>query len=86
VTTTASTSPIEQLDPDCFCFSLDRDALSQAMKFDLRAHAYAGQVQWVAARLYQGQTTSFRTPVAAFNALAPGTDMARVLHPRAKSP
>ena len=39
---------------------------AQAMKFDLRAYAYAGQVQWVAARLYQGQTTNFRTPGGGF--------------------
>lgn len=39
---------------------------TQAMKFDLRAYAYAGQVQWVAARLYQGQTTNFRTPGGGF--------------------
>lgn len=31
------------------------------MKFDLRAYAYGEQVQWLAARLYRGQTTNFRT-------------------------
>lgn len=36
------------------------------LKFDLRAYAYAGDVQWVAARLYQGQTTNFRTPGGGF--------------------
>lgn len=39
---------------------------TQAMKFDLRAYAYAGALQWVAARLYQGQTTNFRTPGGGF--------------------
>ena len=39
---------------------------SVAMKFDLRAFAYEGQVQWVAARMYQGQTTNFRTPGGGF--------------------
>jgi hypothetical protein len=39
---------------------------AQAMKFDLRAYAYGGEVQWVAARLYQGQTTNFRTPGGGF--------------------
>lgn len=34
---------------------------AQVMKFDLRNYAYDGSVQWVAARLYQGQTTNFRT-------------------------
>ena len=38
----------------------DADA-AQALKFDLRAYTYEGSVQWVAARLYQGQTTNFRT-------------------------
>jgi hypothetical protein len=36
------------------------------LKFDLRQFVYAGQVQWVAARLYQGQTTNFRTPGGGF--------------------
>lgn len=39
---------------------------AQAMKFDLRAYAYGGALQWVAARLYQGQTTNFRTPGGGF--------------------
>lgn len=38
----------------------ERDA-GQAMKFDMRAYAYEGSVMWLAARLYQGQTTNFRT-------------------------
>lgn len=36
------------------------------LKFDLRQFAYDGHVQWVAARLYQGQTTNFRTPGGGF--------------------
>ena len=39
---------------------------TRAMKFDLRAYTYDGAVQWVAARLYQGQTTNFRTPGGGF--------------------
>lgn len=39
---------------------------TKAMKFDLRAYAYDGAVQWVAARLYQGQTTNFRTSGGGF--------------------
>ena len=39
---------------------------TKAMKFDLRAYTYGGAVQWVAARLYQGQTTNFRTPGGGF--------------------
>ena len=38
----------------------------QVLKFDLRDYAYDGSVQWVAARLYQGQTTNFRTPGGGF--------------------
>lgn len=45
---------------------IEGDESAQAMKFDLRAYAYAGEVQWVAARLYQGQTTNFRTPGGGF--------------------
>ena len=39
---------------------------STVLKFDLRAYAYDGAVQWLAARLYQGQTTNFRTPGGGF--------------------
>jgi hypothetical protein len=31
------------------------------LKFDVRNYVYDGDVQWLAARLYQGQTTNFRT-------------------------
>lgn len=34
---------------------------STSLKYDLRVYAYDGQVQLLAARLYQGQTTNFRT-------------------------
>jgi hypothetical protein len=44
---------------------VDDDA-AQAMKFDLRAYVYGADLQWVAARLYQGQTTNFRTPGGGF--------------------
>lgn len=36
------------------------------LKLDLRNYVYAGQVQLVAARLWQGQTTNFRTPGGGF--------------------
>lgn len=45
---------------------IEDDDIAQPMKFDLRAYAYGGEVQWVAARLYQGQTTNFRTPGGGF--------------------
>lgn len=44
----------------------------QSLKFDLRNYAYDGAVQWVAARLYQGQTTNFRTPGGGFAPVYPG--------------
>ena len=44
----------------------DADRTKKIMKFDLRAYAYDGAVQWVAARMYQGQTTNFRTPGGGF--------------------
>ncbi len=44
----------------------DTSKATKAMKFDLRAYTYDGTVQWVAARLYQGQTTNFRTPGGGF--------------------
>ncbi|UUZ49727.1 hypothetical protein LP420_05925 [Massilia sp. B-10] len=36
------------------------------LKFDLRAYTYGGRVQLLAARIYQGQTTNFRTPGGGF--------------------
>jgi len=42
------------------------DPQVRPMKFDLRAYAYAGKVQWNAARVYQGQTTNFRTEGGGF--------------------
>lgn len=47
---------------------------SPALKFDLRAYAYDSQVQWLAARLYQGQTTNFRTPGGGFAPVYPGPE------------
>jgi len=46
---------------------LMRDAETpRALKMDLRNYVYDGEVQLVAARLYQGQTTNFRTPGGGF--------------------
>ncbi len=42
------------------------DAAAAALKFDVRCYVYQGEVQLVAARLYQGQTTNFRTPGGGF--------------------
>ncbi len=45
---------------------IDGAEAPQTLKFDVRSYAYDGAVQWVAARLYQGQTTNFRTPGGGF--------------------
>jgi len=45
---------------------VDADDPARVLKFDLRNYVYDGAVQWVAARLYQGQTTNFRTPGGGF--------------------
>lgn len=39
---------------------------STSLKYDLRVYVYKGQIQLMAARLYQGQTTNFRTPGGGF--------------------
>lgn len=36
------------------------------LKYDVRCYVYEGRVQLIAARLYQGQTTNFRTPGGGF--------------------
>lgn len=38
----------------------------QSLKFDVRCYVYGGHIQLIAARLYQGQTTNFRTPGGGF--------------------
>ncbi|MCM8596428.1 hypothetical protein [Accumulibacter sp.] len=42
------------------------DGVEQDLKLDLRNYVYRGVVQLVAARLYRGQTTNFRTPGGGF--------------------
>ena len=42
------------------------DGKLQNLKADLRAYTYAGEIRLLAARLYQGQTTNFRTPGGGF--------------------
>ena len=41
-------------------------AAPEKLKFDIRSYCYDGKVQWTAARVYQGQTTNFRTPGGGF--------------------
>ncbi|MCQ8106158.1 hypothetical protein NP590_18770 [Methylomonas sp. SURF-2] len=45
---------------------LQIDAEAVELKLDLRHYVYRGQTQTVCARLYQGQTTNFRTPGGGF--------------------
>jgi hypothetical protein len=42
------------------------DGTSERRKADVRLYTYGGQVLLAAARLYQGQTTNFRTPGGGF--------------------
>lgn len=42
------------------------DGVLAELKFDVRAYAYAGDVQLLAARMYAGQTTNFRTSGGGF--------------------
>ncbi len=42
------------------------DGQHHILKADLRAYTYAGEIRLLAARLYQGQTTNFRTPGGGF--------------------
>lgn len=42
------------------------DGADSDLKLDIRAYAYRGGIQLVAARLYMGQTTNFRTPGGGF--------------------
>jgi hypothetical protein len=38
----------------------------EVFKVDVRCYVYAGEIQLMAARLYQGQTTNFRTAGGGF--------------------
>lgn len=42
------------------------DGVQSDLKFDVRAYTYAAQVQLLAARMYSGQTTNFRTQGGGF--------------------
>ncbi|MDP2794621.1 MAG: hypothetical protein Q8O25_11185 [Sulfurisoma sp.] len=51
--------------PPSKCELGDEGARS-CLKVDFRLYTYAGATQLIAARLYQGQTTNFRTPLGGF--------------------
>ncbi len=46
--------------------SVQQDTQSTLLKYDVRLYTYAGQPLLAAARVYQGQTTNFRTPGGGF--------------------
>lgn len=46
--------------------ALHRQGSIARLKYDLRAYVYDGQVQSLCARLYEGQTTNFRTEAGGF--------------------
>jgi len=46
--------------------AVTHEAEETILKYDVRNFAYRGQVQLLAARLYRGQTTNFRTPGGGF--------------------
>lgn len=43
------------------------DGVASSLKLDIRAYVYQGHIQLLAARLYQGQTTNFRTSGGGFS-------------------
>ena len=49
--------------------SVFQDSLGQEWKFDLRAYAYQGRIQQVAARCYKGQVTNFQEEGGGFAAV-----------------
>jgi hypothetical protein len=50
------------------------NAESPPFKVDIRCYAYRGKVLLYAARIYQGQTTNFRTPGGGFSPVLTGED------------
>ncbi len=46
---------------------VDVDGVPTRLKLDIRAYAYRGRIQLLAARTYAGQTTNFRTPGGGFS-------------------
>ena len=50
------------------------DGQAHSMKADIRCYVYDGQVSLMAARIYQGQTTNFRTPGGGFSPVFVGED------------
>ncbi|MGZ9218495.1 MAG: hypothetical protein ACXW5W_15910 [Candidatus Binatia bacterium] len=58
------------------------DSAETDLKLDIRAYVYGGAIQLVAARLYEGQTTNFRTPGGGFAPVfVVGAESGRVFDP-----
>lgn len=56
----------QEIVPPSECTVRNRNNDTERLKIDVRNYVYAGEVQLLAARLYQGQTTNFRTPGGGF--------------------
>ncbi len=58
------------------------DGVLTDLKFDIRAYCYAGEVQLLAARMYAGQTTNFRTQGGGFAPVivVPGAEIYQGVH------
>ena len=66
------------------------DGVATDLKFDIRAYTYGGQIQLLAARTYNGQTTNFRTEGGGFSPVVviptddmPANNLPRLLKPHA---
>jgi hypothetical protein len=61
---------LESLNEKCACMPIVRarveEASGKALKYDIRAYTYDGEIRLLVARVYQGQTTNFRTPGGGF--------------------
>jgi hypothetical protein len=55
--------------PSTRCLRVEGETENRVLKLDVRAYVFQGEVQLFAARLYQGQTTNFRTPGGGFAAV-----------------
>lgn len=61
---------------------MEVDSAETDLKLDVRAYVYNGMIQLAAARLYQGQTTNFRTPGGGFAPVfVVGSESRNVLDP-----
>jgi hypothetical protein len=64
--------------------TVEVDGEPRRLKVDVRAFAYAGRVQLLAARTYSGQTTNFRTPGGGFSPVVVLPETSPAGEPRAQ--